>query len=510
MKCPGAEDWVLLAVGAFEDDRAASMLSHAGICQSCREAFDVARRDHVRLVRMYEALDRDHDDLREQLMAALPDALPGHCGPGQAVHGRRRLGDYLMTLNTKTNRRAAAILLPAACLVIVVAIFLVPGQKSAFAAAIAHLKRAKTIVCQVTTTVNFVMQPEAEAESSEGQPSNRQAASQTTRHDKLYMSAEDGARRDTFAGGALVRTTYTPVKGPGLVLNLVEHTHRTFPADDDEMPKELQDAIAKYPVPDIQSASLPNDPDRLIDGLRNLTAEADGELGRDVIEGREVIGYEIAGEKVGFGPPWTAQAKENRAEFWVDAETRVPVRLVFHYAKQMPAMRGLPRAMSFVMTTVYDEFEWDTALPADWFAAVIPSDSVFRDGFGAQGYGAPDEATLLAALRQFGELTGRYPTSLNVSDLTTEISVLAGMARARQLVAKQAGKAEPPSPDFTQMTGLAFFALLDVTEREPEYFGAEVKPGQAEQVLMRWHLEEGGARVIYGDLHTETLASPQR
>jgi len=511
MNCPGANDWELLATGVLEGDQVDSMMAHARVCQTCRSAFAAARRDHVLLMRMYEALDRDHDDLREQLMAALPDGLPGQHGPGPALHVRRRLGDYLMALNTKNTRRVAAVLLPAACLVIAVAIFLVPVQKSAFAAAIEHLKQAKTIVCRVTTTVKFEMQPEAEAEWSDGQTSKQQAANQpqtTTWYQKLYMSAEDGTRRDTLEGGAVVRTTYTPVNGPGLVLNRVEHTHRTFAADDDEMPEELKDALAKHPVPDIQFGSLPNDPDRLIEGLRNLTDEADAELGRDVIEGREVIGYEIAGEKVGFGPPLTTRANENRAEFWVDAQTRVPVRLVFHFSKQIPAMRGFPRATSFIMTTVYDEFEWDTALPADWFAAVIPSNSVFRDRIAPQALGAPDEAALLKALRQFGELAGRYPASLNVSDVSYEIAVLAGIARAKQLAAKQAGKAEPPSPDLKQMVGLAFFSLLDVTDRKPEYFGKEVKPGQADQVLMRWQLKEGGTRVIYGDLHTETLARP--
>jgi len=512
MTCPGANDWELLATGVLEGDRADSMLAHARVCQTCRSAFAAARRDHVLLMRMYEALDRDHDDLREQLMAALPDGLPGQFGPRQAVHGRRRLGDILMTLNTKTNRRAAAVLLPAACLVIAVAIFLVPEQKSAFAAAIEHLKQAKTIVCHVSTTVNFEMQPQTVVHPSDGESSGRQEAhrTSTTWSQKLYMSNEDGTRRDTIEDGEVVSTTYTPQEGPVVVLNRLDHTYQTLPSDAEEMPQEFRDAAAKYPTPEFHFAALPNDPDRLIHGLRDLTDEADEELGRDRIDGHDVVGYTITGEKVGFGPPWTDQSKENRAELWVDVETGVPVRLVFHYAKQVGVTREIPRVMSYAMTTEYDQFQWDTALPTDWFTPEIPDDYAQLGEAAQQPMAAPDEAALLAALRQFGELAGRYPAGLNVSDVSYEVAVLASTARAKQLVAKRAGKAEPPSPDLKPMSGLVFFALLDMQGRQPEYFGKEVKPGQADQVLMRWRLEEGGTRVIYGDLHTETLASLQR
>ena len=50
-----------------------------------------------------------------------------------------------------------------------------------------------------------------------------------------------------------------------------------------------------------------------------------------------------------------------------------------------------------------------------------------------------------------------------------------------------------------------FYTNLVKNGREPEYFGAQVRPGDAESVLLRWRLEDGGTRLVSGDLSTETL-----
>lgn len=512
MKCPASDDWNLLAAGALGRERAASMLTHARACRACGTAYDAARRGHVELMRMYEALACDHDELREQLMAVLPSDPPARGGAGRLPNARRRLGDLLMTLNTRTTRRTAAVFATAACLVIAVVVFLSGGEKSAFARAIEHLKQAETIACDVTWTINFEMRPAAGARST-GEPLSKEQAAYSTstaRHEKLFMSAEDGVRRDIYEDGEVVSTTYKPADGPALLLDRKNRTYERLLTDTEEIPEEYREAAAHYPAPEVSFAALPDDPDRLLHALRNLTADADRELGPQVIEGRDVVGYEIAGEKVGFGPPWTDESRENRAELWVDSETGLPVRLVFHYAKEVAATQAIPREMSYVLTVVYDAFEWEPALAPDWFAAVIPEGYAPHESTAPQPMVAPDEAALLAALRQFSELAGRYPTSLNVSDVSYEVAVLAGTARAKQLVAKRAGRKEPPSPDLKPLSGLTYFALLEMQGRKPEYFGAEVEPGRADRVLMRWTLESGEVRVIYGDLKTETRspASP--
>ena len=153
MKCPSANEWNLLAMEALENEPAERLRAHARTCGPCRELLQSARREHTDRVRMYEAFDRDHYESREQLMAALPDELPQRTGAVRLVRGWARLGDYVMSLNTTTGRRAAAILAPVACILVAVAIFLSPGQQSAFAAAIGGSKN--THRCQPAPPPDF-------------------------------------------------------------------------------------------------------------------------------------------------------------------------------------------------------------------------------------------------------------------------------------------------------------------------------------------------------------------
>jgi hypothetical protein len=37
------------------------------------------------------------------------------------------------------------------------------------------------------------------------------------------------------------------------------------------------------------------------------------------------------------------------------------------------------------------------------------------------------------------------------------------------------------------------------------YFGDRVKPGEKDRILMRWRLDNGRYRVIYGDLRADTV-----
>ncbi len=515
MKCPSV-NWDLLAMEALEGEGVESMLAHARICDTCRTRLEAARRAHVDRVRMYEAFDRDHDLLREQLMAALPDELPHRSGGDRLVLGVRRLGDYVMSLNSTRTRRAAVVLAPAACIVIAVGVFLSSGQRSAFAAAIEHLRQARTIVCHVTKTTSIRMQADPQAGPSTVDPSmlarlDQAPQTEMIRNEKLYMSAEHGVRRDVYEDGALTRTVYTRENGAGLILHRTARTYEAFD-DEGEMPEAFQEAAARAPKPDVHFMALSSDPDRLIRGLRNLTAGADRELGRDNFDGHEVIGYEIAGEKVGFGPPWTDNAKENRAELWVDAKNDVPVRLVFHYAQHVSGIRELPVATSFTLTTVYDQFEWDSPLPADWFEAIIPDGYKAHEDVAAVKVPPPSEEAFLLGLEAFAEMTDRYPSSLNAMSLGYEISVLSSTLRAKQLAARHAGRPEPEGPDtesLSKVLGLTFYTFLEMTGREPEYFGAQVNPGEAEKTLIRWTLEDGNTRVIYGNLGVETLSSSQ-
>jgi hypothetical protein len=50
-----------------------------------------------------------------------------------------------------------------------------------------------------------------------------------------------------------------------------------------------------------------------------------------------------------------------------------------------------------------------------------------------------------------------------------------------------------------------FYRKLVDEQREPEYFGATVEPGDSAAILLKWKLDDGRYRVIYGDLRAETV-----
>ena len=52
-----------------------------------------------------------------------------------------------------------------------------------------------------------------------------------------------------------------------------------------------------------------------------------------------------------------------------------------------------------------------------------------------------------------------------------------------------------------------FYQKLASEQREPEYFGATVNPGDSAAILLKWKLDDGRSRVIYGDLRAETVDS---
>lgn len=488
MKCPSAKDWDLLAMNLFADEQADEMLAHARICHACRDQFQSARRQHTERVRMYEAFDRNHDELRDQLMAALPDEAPHPSRDGWVARGRRRLGGIAVSMTNSAGRKAAAIIVPAACILIVAAIFFTPGDNVAFAAVLERLRETKTLVCRLETFLDH-----AEAPISDG---------------KMYMSIDHGSRVEMSAAGADF-VMYSPLEGPATLvmpsLNRVMRMDRTFASEQD-----LQQQL----------------PGEFVRHLCELTGDADRDLGRRVIEGRETQGFEISGRKLGldFGEAHASPVDADQsgaaqsgsmvvtvpfakpddpavevpsisqsfARIWVDVETTLPVEMEIEIA----------HTMGTHVRVVQDQFEWDVPLDADLFTPAIP------EGARELNVSIPPatEQTLLDGLRLYSDLLdGEYPVTLDPSAVAarTAMAVAAQIAAAGETV-------DPLSEELTQNVliitqACAFNQTLMRDGREPEYFGEEVTPDDADQVLMRWNLEDGQVRVIYGDLSVETL-----
>ena len=121
---------------------------------------------------------------------------------------------------------------------------------------------------------------------------------------------------------------------------------------------------------------------------------------------------------------------------------------------------------------------------------------------------AANEATLVAGLKLFAEMAGEYPEEL---DSTFIVGRFAGVLAAKALVSGKADSAEglygtAANQSMKLAAGCQFYQQLVRDSARPEYFGADVTPGDAKAMLVRWQLKDGQQRVIYGDLRAETVA----
>jgi hypothetical protein len=457
MSCPNTSDWDLLAMEALEADQAEELLTHARACPQCRARYEAARRDHIQRVRMYEAFDRQHDELREQLMAALPADGPARSSADPLVRGWHRLGDCFMLINKSAPRRIAAVLLPAACVLLAVLLLVHPGvQKSAFAAAIERFQRARTIVCRISMP-----------EGLEVQGVRLQAEG------KLYISDEYGSYSTISMNGMEVTRSYAPVTGPMIIVQPITRTYMKLD-------------VSEVACMDMQEQT----PAAFVDALRKLTDGAATELPPQMIEGQPAIGYHIPGEKLGFPPPRSPDAEAAYAELWVDSQTRLPVK--FMLSMPMP-----DQDMPLIM--MYDQFEWDVPLEPSLFEPQLGEDYTEVDARLAR----PSEAALLNALRLIAKWTDEYPPDLSPVSVLGRLHTMVPESKLADF--DKLGQAGLIRLGVEIGGGTMYYMKLVREGHEPEYFGDQVTPADADKVLMRWKLDDGHTRVIYGDLRAETL-----
>ena len=191
MTCPSDEQLMLLSMDVLQPSQVSELNEHLLACPACRERFNRARREHAALMRTYEVLDRNHDELREQLLASLPAEAPRPATAGWGRRGWRRLGDYVM--NNPRVRVTTATIAAAACIVFAVTLLFVPGESLALADIGEALQQTKTMICRIAIDITGGQLEQ----SLEG---------------KTYVSDERGSRTELYAGDELMMLSISPVK----------------------------------------------------------------------------------------------------------------------------------------------------------------------------------------------------------------------------------------------------------------------------------------------------------
>lgn len=453
MTCPTNEEWTMASMDLLDAERTAWLREHLQTCEACQERFHEDRRIHFGLLRAYETMDRDHDALREQLLATLSAGAPQPGSTGWVSRGWRRLGD--LTMNYPKTRRAAGILSAAAVIALAVSAFVSSGNGMAFADVKQHLREIKTTVCRMITNTTVGEQ----VIKLEG---------------KMYMSSEYGTRCNFEIFGQPSATLFKPPQDPAILITPMMKSYMII-----EEQEEDDDTFDHMRAPDA-----------FLKKLMDLTEDATELLGPEQIDGHDVVGFEVAPEQLELGNV------ETSAQLYVDAKTALPVK----FAIEMPGPEPGGR-----IKVVYDEFEWNTPLDVTLFEPVIPDDYTEVN----LRLPAATEETLIKALRTFAQLTGgSYPEEFDAVRLPTEMARLA----AEETLARGESPA-PGSPAYETLSekvmeaaqAFAFYQHLIRHGLEPEYFGAEVTAQDADAVLMQWHVDDRQLRVIYGDLTVETV-----
>jgi hypothetical protein len=259
-----------------------------------------------------------------------------------------------------------------------------------------------------------------------------------------------------------------------------------------------------------ESLSQYVDPGRL---LRDIMACNYESMGRSTIDGFNVEGfrttdpnYRSSFSRFVFKNP---EVKVD-VKIWVDAKTRLPVR----YEERGSGLdeMGIPGVIEYIVT----DFEWDIPVTAAEFEP-----PPLPDGYTVVNArpGPTDEEIAIQGLRQCVELFGSYIETFGNGTEANEIIFSAveksETPTALRLKKEIKGLTENKKFDRIKSVGsplrqlIWFYVRLVQDKKDPAYYGKTVTPKDGDKVLLRWKLSENKYRVIFGDLHAETV-SPER
>ncbi len=220
------------------------------------------------------------------------------------------------------------------------------------------------------------------------------------------------------------------------------------------------------------------------------------ELGRSIIDGKEVVGFHTTDLAMLGGVTETADVNYT---LWVDTKSWLPVR-----ADMDLKMNELMK----IQYIIYD-FAWDIPVNITDFEAVIPEDFT---AFPTEGLKMPEmtEQAAIEGFKFFADILGKYPNSLNMISVMKEFSEIknsqnlteAGLKLKEEMKSLDKEKNIDKAMNIRRpVQSLAMFYMSLVQDKkEPVYYGESVGPNDTDKVLLRWKTSEGQYHVIYGNL----------
>jgi len=242
--------------------------------------------------------------------------------------------------------------------------------------------------------------------------------------------------------------------------------------------------------------------------LKKIVACKHESLGRSTIDGIEVEGFQTT------DPNWLSRIDNRKAKvevdvkMWADVKTRLPVRYDVTTAYFDQIGDKIIENDHWLM----HDFQWDVPVDAAEFEPVIPDDYT---GTVIKYPAHITEETAIEGLKLCVELFGNYADPERFRNFFTALlseleksETPAAMRLKEEIKGLTEDEIGNKLVDFLMpIRGLARF-YIEIQwwdNKDPAYYGETVTPKDADKVLMRWKVSDNEYRVIYGDLHAETV-----
>ncbi len=294
---------------------------------------------------------------------------------------------------------------------------------------------------------------------------------------EAIQTDEFGTRMDLYMEDQLVNRSFSLVR---------EQSHISlYPAQKRYIEVELTDKIKQQN----------GDPKLMVEAFLKGSYR---KLGRSEIDGVAVEGIEThdISPTAGFpGGPEILGAVEDEFPgevvgcLWVDVTTGWPVKVTL----DLTDPSGQDRA-----TIEIGAFQWNAVVDGSEFASVIPDGYQLMYTLKAGRLESGEQ--LAEGLAYFAQLTGgRYPDQLTIGGIIGEIG---------KIYQERKGDASFRVDDGQIVNlkyGAQYTEKLKAQGKQPVYYGQTVQAGDSNKVLLRWKLDGGNYRVIFGDLRIEDI-----
>jgi outer membrane lipoprotein-sorting protein len=241
-----------------------------------------------------------------------------------------------------------------------------------------------------------------------------------------------------------------------------------------------------------------NDP-RII--IKHILSCDHTSLGQSVIDEITVEGFQTRdlaynGGFIGHAD-LRGQADKVDVKIWVDINTFLPVRS----EEDIVTKKGTR------LHEVSSNFKWNVVLDAADFEPDIPDDYTLEVDLTVPPL---NEETAIKGLRIFADLAGDYPDNFDRSTISKETKRLIRLEKDSWKSLADDERSRRRGDISTTITQLRrFYNQLVEDKKETTYYGETVGPDDTNKILLRWKLDDGQYRVIFGDLSIKNVTAEE-